>query len=246
MMNAKAWLTVLLIMTAILLNTACTSTSSTEPDSSAEQLSLLAEIPEDEIFLYARESDGVLLKIGEHERTFDWEYMTPRMVMPEMQTYDVDADGENELVILLYIGSGTGVSINELRIIEFDESGHIVDHVFKSEDYRAQVGHNTEFRTLLREEALLGEITIGSNRYSVNLSEYQSDEYGKIADHLLYGNIVNFNNENQQMTVDFAIGIGIETFVEPVYIGTLVADVSFRDGEFRLSNFRYIPEEQYL
>lgn len=209
-----------------------------------KMLTPIAEIPEREITLYGKD-DGVLLMIGGQAYPFDWTYLTPRKIMPVMQAADFDADGEEELAIILYVGSGTGVSVEELRIIEFHEEGVEADYWFPPEDYLVQTAENAAFRTLIKDGVLLGEIAAGSQTYHVNLETFASEEFGKIDDRLIFGDIVGFRAKDGKLTAEFGVGIGGEKFATPQYIGTLHAEVRYRDGVFTLTNFAFEPEERY-
>ena len=211
----------------------------------SEPLSLIAEIPDRDIRLYGA-PDGVVLQVGEHVQAFEWDYMTPRGIMPVMHAADYDADGEEELAIDLHIGSGTGIAVDELHIVEFDETDRMEDHVFAESDYLAQLEEQLKFRVVSRDRDVLGEITVGSRTHHVNLAAFASEEYGKILDRLIYGSIVWFEASPQKLTAEIAVGVGIEAFATPQYIGTVQADVTYRNGRFYLRNIAFEPYPEYI
>lgn len=59
---------------------------------------------------------------------FRQDWMTPRAVMPNAEYIDADGDGEDELVVAYYVGSGTGVSVEELVIYKADKEGILTAH----------------------------------------------------------------------------------------------------------------------
>ena len=59
---------------------------------------------------------------------FKQDWMTPRAIMPTAEYIDADGDGEDELVVAYYVGSGTGISIEELVIYKADEDGILTAH----------------------------------------------------------------------------------------------------------------------
>lgn len=209
-----------------------------EPSHEEEDM-LIASIPEKDIFLYGR-SNGVLLKVGSMEQEFDWLYMTPRAIMPVTQVYDLDADGEDELVINLYIGSGTGVSVEELHVVEIGGTDGLTDYVFDT--YAALIEQELSFRTDEHKDIITGEIIIGSTSYKVDLTEYRAD-YGAIGDKLIFGDIVSFDNQEGSLSMEIGLGIAVGQSVMPQYIGYLQADVHYQDGAFRLSHLRFTTED---
>ena len=208
------------------------------PDDTDSKEELLASIPERQVFLYGEEN-SVTLRIGDDTRQFDWEYMTPRGVLPQLQVQDYDGDGRAELSVILYIGSGTGVSVEELHIIDIDPSDpdYFRDHVF--EDYTVQIDKAVRFNTFKQDGDLFGQISIGSNTYSVSLKDYQSPEAGKVSDYLYFGNIVRFYEEDNRLKAQFGAGMILEKFAGPEYIGYVVADVSYKAGKFTLSHYTF-------
>jgi hypothetical protein len=207
---------------------------------------VIAEIPERDIALHEA-AEGVVLRIGEHERFFDWVALTPRMIMPVLHAADFDADGEDELAVILYTGSGTGISIQELHVVDYDGTGRMEDHVFAENDYVGQLHERFEFRPPNpgRDGAATGEIAVDSRTIPVNLAEFVSEEYGPISDRPVFGNIVHFEAEERRLKAQFGVGIVVEPFFTPQYIGTLNADVQYRDGRFVLADMTFEPEPGY-
>jgi len=207
---------------------------------------IIAELPDRDIALYAA-ADGVVLRIGRHERRFDWICGTPRMIMPVLHAADFDADGEDELAVILYTGSGTGISIQELHVVDYDGTGRMEDHVFAENDYVGQLHERFEFRPPNpgRDGAATGEIAVDSRTIPVNLAEFVSEEYGPISDRPVFGNIVHFEAEERRLKAQFGVGIVVEPFFTPQYIGTLNADVQYRDGRFVLADMTFEPEPGY-
>ncbi|NIK75405.1 hypothetical protein FHS15_000503 [Paenibacillus castaneae] len=207
--------------------------------------------------MHSREPDGVVLLIGECEYKYDWIYMTPRGIPPQMTVSDFNTDGKEELAIILNTGSGTGISISELHIIEIPEEqklpvqssdapnpDKLEDHLFSSISYIAQLQKAVGFKTMNHTGELRGELTVGSEVYQVNLKDLQSEDYGKINDELVWGNIVDFSSNQNQLTVEFKVGITCENFISPIYIGAMHADVNYAQGEFILNNFRFEEYEE--
>lgn len=198
----------------------------------------LASIPEHDIFLYGEEN-GVALRIGDETRTFDWMYMTPTNYVPRLQVQDYDGDGKEELSVILHVGSGTGIAVDELHMIKMDpaDPNYFKDQVFH--DYGAQLSKAVQIKTILQNDVLFGQLSIDSASHSVNLKELQSPEFGKVSDQLHFGNIVRFEHEGKLIKAQFAAEIVVEKSVMPQSIGDIDANVSYKDGKFILSHFTF-------
>lgn len=90
---------------------------------------LLAE--EEDVAFYAVEGKEIcpaLLRWGDAIAEFDWWYITPHAVEPELWLMDMDEDGETEVVADCYGGSGTGVSMEYIYIVERGADGTLTSH----------------------------------------------------------------------------------------------------------------------
>lgn len=204
---------------------------------------LIAAISEKNIFLYGKNSHGqvsdeVILHWDNENYHFNWTYLTPRGIFPKMLLTDFEADGKEELAIVLYNNSGTGVAIEELHIVE-KMDGKIKDHVFTSDDYLSQLRRAVRFKSFFKENELMGEFSIGDETYSVSLKDYQESEYGKVSETLYMGAIVFFSFQDHQLKAKFGVGLTFEKFFPSIDIGDLHADVEFAHGKFNLKNVRF-------
>ncbi|WP_438446085.1 hypothetical protein [Gorillibacterium sp. sgz5001074] len=216
-----------------------------QPDA-AESLGVT--LPEQDISLLPAEPEGAVLRIGSKERRMNWIFTTPRRVLPVLQVHDYDADGEAELAVVLSIGSGTGVSVEELHLIEYqgaEAAGALpfADHIFKPEEYLGAIRESIVFQKISRNGEWLGQIQAGGRTGTIPLSDMVK-EYGvaHIRDELGFGSIVHFRAEGGDLVFSAAIGLLIEGVAEPQYIGTVEAPVSYASRHFTLGPFRYIEE----
>ncbi|QJD83910.1 hypothetical protein [Cohnella herbarum] len=207
------------------------------PQASEEEQQLLGSISGEDITLYGRSSGGVLLQANGKEHVFeDWLYMTPRGISPSMQFNDYDGDGRKEIALSLNVGSGTGLAIDELRVVNPDT---FEDDFFAPDDYLAQLSQAIGFQVVKEDDRLTGLLSIEGNVQKVDLQQYDSQDYGPILDGLIFSSIVYFNLENDRMEAQFGAGMNVEAFVSPEYIGNLFADVKYASGKFTLHNFRF-------
>jgi hypothetical protein len=210
----------------------------------AADIPLLAAIPEKDTYLYAAKTiDGVILRVKDTACYYNWLYMTPRGIFPRMEMRDYDGDGAEELSIILYIGSGTGVSVEELHMIELTDgpaaAGGQEDHCFDTEDFVQKIRDEVQFKTFLKAGELMGAATIGKKTHTVSLKEYQTEDFGKVNDALALGDIVGFPSDNGQLKIELGAGITGQYAFSPSYIGMIFADVHYNSGVFSLKNLRF-------
>lgn len=211
-------------------------------------------IPERNISL-SPSDHGAWLRIGDQQQQFEWIFTTPRAIMPALHVRDYDQDGSEEIAVVLHVGSGTGVALDELHMVEFEgeeakvgESaegeGPFADHVFKAETYRAQMDKALAFKTSEEDGELFGHVTLDGTTTKVSLKQFQTGyDGGKVTDKLGFGAIVRFEAAADKLVATFAVGVLIDNVAEPQYFGEIHADVSYKDGAFQLSGFRFAADE---
>ncbi|MBO9597778.1 MAG: hypothetical protein J7559_08165 [Cohnella sp.] len=200
--------------------------------------SLVAALPDRDIFLYGEEN-GANLHVGDRVYAYDWIYTTPRQIMPAMDVRDYDKDGREELFVNLNIGSGTGVAVDELHLVEIGENP-VKDVVFQEKDYLKQLEQaGIGFRTVTESGELFGEIRIGNKTEKVSLKEYQTDDGKFIQDQISFSSIVRFASENGRLKATFGVGVFMENVASPFFIGYVNADIAYQAGKFTMSNFKF-------
>jgi len=208
----------------------------------------VVSLPERGISLYQVDEGGVFLAIGEREQQMNWIYTTPRLVMPRLQADDYDRDGEDELAVALNTGSGTGVNVEELHIVELPaetapDDEPFVDRVFLPEHYMEQLRSAVTFETKIVDGEWVAYMTMEGDTYEVQLGELM-EEFGEmmedfkdkpILDEFGFGNIVyfEFGKSNADIKFTAAVGVLIEDVSEPQYFGDITAAVRYSNGEFR-------------
>ncbi|WP_159888675.1 hypothetical protein [Paenibacillus puerhi] len=235
----------LLVLIVALVFAGCGSGKSKAIESLAQaNVEPVASIPEQDIHLYPAE-EGVVLKIGELQQQMNWAYSTPRQLMPVLQVNDYNQDGKDELAVVLPIGSGTGVAVEELHLVEFLEADGTAerpwtDHVYPSEEYMKQLRETLGFKKVYKDGELFGQLTIADQLHEVSLKDVEQ-EYGSgsIHDELGFGSIVKFGIEKETLTFTAAIGFVIDGVAEPQYFGELTAVVSYASGKFKLDQYRF-------
>ncbi len=110
--------------------------------SSGGVLSILAEARDAAFYALPYSEDAnetALIRWGDSLAEFDWSFVTPRLFPPRMAALDLDGDGKEELAVLCYTGSGTGVSIYELHVLEKNPDGTLTDYAMPGSLWQEQL-----------------------------------------------------------------------------------------------------------
>lgn len=96
----------------------------------------LAELPEYDITMYGYNDEeyhgnGVAIQMGEDVNYFDWSYITPSRILPELY-WD---DEKKQLQVALNIYHGTGVAAQQFHILQQYQTGTLSDITFDHLDY---------------------------------------------------------------------------------------------------------------
>lgn len=207
----------------------------------------IAEIEDKNIYLNITEAGEYMLHINDQCYTYHWEGITPRGILPSLAYEDFDGDGQAELAVILYSGSGTGISIYELHMLEIKQAGDIQqidEYVYQPDQYISQLQEVASITLYDQASLLKGELLVaGDQRYEVDLQALQAPDYGTINDTLIWGSIAAFSVEGRQLVGTFGVAVGAEKAVSPIYIGELKAAISYKDGEFTMSQFEFKEDE---
>ncbi len=202
-----------------------------------ESIHIIAQLPEQDIYLYGLFKGyngghgGVLLRKGRQITEFSWDYLTPRNILPEISYKDYDNDGKCELAVILYVGSGTGIAIEQLHIIEFDGS-EMTDKILSEELYSVDLSGKMN----LKMENEKAELSIGDQKVIIN-EFLPFEDAGNVFGVFPIQFIVEFSFSGNKITANFGVGIKYELIATPFFVADLKADVSYKNGEYNFSDF---------
>ena len=198
---------------------------------------LLAELPEQDVALYGvrdhRDNDRALLRWEDSLAEFDWNFGGPLIVEPRLWCWDADDDGQDEVVLVNHVGSGTGVSIEELHIVEKNEDGTLADYAFPEELWRDQL---SALLTLVK----------GNNRVWVSLGRELVDITSQLPENLEpetlrglgTGNVAGFDTDwPRGADIRFSGSVCLDADgYNSWYVADISAYVSYAGGVFTLSD----------
>lgn len=107
----------------------------------------IGEIPEYDIRVYGYNDEdisgrGVAIEIAGDVNYFDWDYTSPQNILPDLY-WDED---ERELWMALHTFTGTGVSAEELVMLQHYDTGTLVPYYFGYHDYTELLRERIEYR----------------------------------------------------------------------------------------------------
>ncbi len=217
----------------------------------AQKVPLIAAIPDKNIFLYGIKDKGVILYYNNTGHFYDWNYMTPRFVLPRMELADFDRDGREELAVILYAGSGTGYSVEELHIVGVSENKvlsddpkdknyllpnkeYFKDYIFTN--YEEQLKKQIKLNTHKKGSLLMADVTVGKKVNSFELANTEDDIDNN---NIVFGNIVGFEIKDKKILARFALGAIRKSYASPDFIGEINSEVDFDSGVFTLKNLSF-------
>lgn len=171
---------------------------------------------------------SALLEWNTSKYTFDWICLSPQGVFPTAKLLDADTDGQDELLIVLHSGSGTGVSVDQLHLVEMLSDGTLVDYTFAADSCVEEIYDHLQ-------------IDMGQNATTFSIGSESIVVQNVCADDCILGNVINFEIVGDEIVV--TLGIWIENNSSKLidHIADLTAYVSYQDGSFTLYNLKLLP-----
>lgn len=109
---------------------------------------LAAELPEADAALYGLQWDKALIRWGDSLAEFDWPWLTSQQILPRLYCFDLDDDWEDELIAVCHPGTGTGVSVDELHVLEKGPDGTLTDCALPWEFFREDLSEAMSVETV--------------------------------------------------------------------------------------------------
>ena len=199
----------------------------------------LAETPEGGAAFYAapyqaNAESPALIRWGNSLAEFDWDFLTPRTILPRMDCFDVDGDREDELIVICYTGSGTGVSVEELHILEKGPDGTLTDCAFPELLWQEEVPKLFSAAELNgRTFAILGHELVEFNHEGLDLEKPSS------------GMIAGLRTEDWGgLRFRGAFCLSPPDSAMPCYVAETSAQILYQDGIFTLQDFHLYSYDQ--
>lgn len=206
-------------------------------DGNAIGLSLLAEIPKDDIFMYGYSDEdyqwkGIIIRMGNKLNYFDWKYSYP-IDNPLMKYYDYDKDGQKELAVSLYLGGGTGVAINQLFILERSKSGKLTSYQFTPKNYVSQINQRISYKINKN------KLTLYDGKKKLRETKLSWLPKNAHVKSIYFGDLVHFDL-SRNLILNIEAGMKIDKWASLQYDGLdgLKAVIKYKNGKFTISDIK--------
>ncbi len=182
--------------------------------------------PDEKEPLIIIEHDGVIDE-------FEQNWLTPRSMLPNAEWMDIDNDGDDELAVDYYIGSGTGFSISELVVYEKGSDGHFTAHRLDAESLIDEyVNYYIDSENDWLDFAAYGTDEI----YSTSTAKAYPDGIDEIS----FGNMIGFEFDGNRVKLSASPST---SWMMYECMPKITADVTFDGGEFDLENIDFEENE---
>ena len=170
--------------------------------------------------------------------TFDFNWMGyGRQIPPQIMRHDMDGDGSPEIAILLWEGSGTGFSVDDLHVISF-QNGRPAIHTLAW--YATDLWFAPPIATEIQDDGLTIKITFNGQTHIANshIKNYRDWENAEFAGFGTFG-IVNFGIADSRITSS----VGLAAYYSNIggsgmfYIATVRAFVGFNGESLYLYDY---------
>ncbi len=194
-------------------------------------IGLLAEAPEADATFYGLPysedaHETALIRWGDSLAEFDWDFLTPRRFLPRMAVMDLDGDEKDELIVLTYVGSGTGVSIYDLHVLEKNPAGTLTDYAMPGSLWQERLPPLLRFVQTDGRNFLI----LGRELLEIDMEHVLEGQMEPSA-----GWIANFRLLPEEHAIQL-LG-AVDLWKTTNYVADYTADVGYRDGVFTLSEF---------
>lgn len=218
-----------------------------------DKIWLLAELPEQNIRLYGlnftvsgenNDTGTVLVRWNDRLFKYAWSFLTPRAILPILGCADYDGDNELEIAVNLYVGSGTGLSIEQLHILDYDGTETLRDYRLDEQKYLAAFNENLKWN--LNNSTKVVTVNIGESVATYNLDNILI-ESGQMFEKIgVSGNIVSYMMEGDELSISLAFApLGGDYDIYNPYIGDASADIQYQNGDFEFSHMTVKMLENY-
>lgn len=203
----------------------------------------ISETPDHSAVMYGlvtdRWTEGVLLLTGNDCQYFDWSYTGSHMVLPDMMKADYDGDGQEELAVSLHVYTGTGISREQLFMLERQPDGSW--DAEENTQYLEQI--EAEVTCTYQEEDKLLAVNDGSRDRLIgemDVSELTADT--DVYTETRFGDIVSFVFEKDEIYVQLEPGIRMNEEWVLRYTGedALRAQIAYDGRNFSVRNYEMI------
>ncbi|MGN1147044.1 MAG: M56 family metallopeptidase [Lachnospiraceae bacterium] len=212
----------------------------------ADEWFLIAEDAEQDVAVYGDGADALtVVRIGEEYQVFPESWSGMRGSGMEVEARDYDRDGETEVLYKVYLGTGTGFSVDYLFAVDKDSEGVYRLYEYDWREYAAAFAERVDSSY----DADAGQITvIIDGREQEPKITFDGEEQALTFSSLAIGDIIAFEPSGDvdgSWNLIATVGLSVEEWATPQYQESPVqiqARITYEgDGRFSLGEIIYLP-----
>lgn len=199
---------------------------------------LLAGLPTENIYLYAKSEkdnselyDGVILKINNKLKKFDWKNTSNPTFYPKLILNDINKDNKKELIVILTTATGTELNKKDIHIIDIST---LTEQ--KIEDPIQAINQKVTSEIKILNSKVKIELVIDGK--STFIQENTSDA-GIWFNKVVYGNVTDYSIENGVLRARLSVQAS-----PGIFIGDIIIDYYFKDKMYKVNRIIFEPNMQ--
>lgn len=205
-----------------------------------DPLAIAANNPKVKLYTALKDGDtykGFILDVNGQKHTFDWTAPRSYNYPPELHFADIDEDGKPEAVVILTLGTGTGIVAQEVHVVKPEGWKELS---VPAADKTAAAAVSSDI-TVNQGDVRVSLDLKGANTSKITLripgraKEYDADYFGKEA---AIGSVTYYLVEDGKLKADTSVMIGMQES-----LGTFRMVYKAGAGEMKLGSIRFEPEE---
>ena len=197
---------------------------------------IILDSVEDDVVLYGRGSgESMVLRVRDEIFAIDECWLSPRVQAPQLYVQDMDQDGKVEYIIQTHTKTGTGVSGDDLYVIEAVD-GTFVMHEFTEDDWLGQLLEHISWEYDKEWQTVQTYVDGERADASLILTNFLKENQASFGD-LSFGDIMEFIYHDEQWYLWVRGGIIVTDWATPQYeygIDVLAPFSYTTDGTFTL------------
>lgn len=198
---------------------------------------LLSETSDKKIAVYGIQEKGDLFSsldvaIKGETKTFEWSNVTNPSFYPQISVIDLNEDGEDEIVIILTKGTGTGIHNSEVHVLktDFTEIPVMDPKEFIQNNFKVSLKTDKDVRQYT--------ISVDGQKYSFEFSERDSSEW---FEQPTVQSIIRYGIKDNELIAELPIQIS-----EGNYLGDAIIRYSLVNGKLESSKIEISKEGSSL
>lgn len=237
----------IVVLSSILWLVGCSDhqeNSQKNENSSTEQMSMQPKQEAKESIMWSSENNevqltpktkvsdgfsGATVAVNNMEKEFNWDFTS--ITEPQVYYTDLTGDGKKEVVVIINTGRGTGLTTEEVHVLNSEDlseinvqpfediiSNHFGSHITKK-------GENLDIQVIVQ----------GTEQHLNVVAQDPLVEQ----EHLNFGGVVYYKLDNQKLTVVLGASVG----VSPQYVGDVYITYQFDEAknEFLAHQMKFVP-----